>query len=390
MLRAWRESRDSGSSPGAKGIDGLTARQFGENRDQQVSRIIEDLKRGAHRFSDLRPFFIPKKSGKLRVICVPTVVDRLVQRVMIDQLTRNDRFHLVNPVSFGFVRGKGVRAAIEEAIKRRADREWALKTDIQSFFDRIDRAKLKDLIKRRLRRHSLIPLLCDAVDCEVRAKTQLDRSRLQQLGIHGGIGLRQGMPLSPLLSNLVLADFDKAALARGYDVLRYADDLILFGQTRDQLDDGFRFMVDELKKVGHVVPPPGAGSKTEFIDPRKPVEFLGVEIVYREKLARYVCRIPKSVKLAILNDIRSDNTVEAALAEGETFASLNARLSALPAAYRSALRHAEDWQEFETHVVKACSHALEQALVSIFGVPAVQALSAERRRFLGIAGVASE
>jgi retron-type reverse transcriptase len=193
-MRAWRESRDASSTPGAKGIDGLTARQFSENRDHHFSRIIEDIKRGAYRFADLRPFFVPKKSGKLRVICVPTVADRLVQRVIIDQLTRNDRFRLVNPVSFGFVRGKGVQAAIKEAIKRRADREWALKTDIQSFFDRIDRAKLKELIKRRLRNHSLVPLLCDAVDCEVRAKTQLDRRRLQELGIHGGRGLRQGMP----------------------------------------------------------------------------------------------------------------------------------------------------------------------------------------------------
>ena len=390
LLRAWRGSRDAGSSPGAKGIDGLTARQFGENRDQHVSRIIEDLKQGRFRFSDLRPFFIFKKSGKIRVICVPTVVDRLVQRVIIDQLTRTDRFRLLNPVSFGFVRGKGVQAAIEEAIKRRTDHEWVLKTDIQSFFDRIDRAKLKDLIKRRLRKHSLVPLLCDAVNCEVRATRKLDRSRLQELGIHGGIGLRQGMPLSPLLSNLVLADFDKAALARGYHVLRYADDLILFGQTRDQLDDGFAFMVDELKKVDHVVPPPGAGSKTEFIDPRKPVEFLGMEIVYRERLARYMCRIPKPVKVAILGGIATENTIQAALADNETFETLYRRLSALPAAYRSAFRHAEDWREFENDVVTACNRALEQALISMFGAPAVQALSPELRRFIGIAGIHPE
>jgi retron-type reverse transcriptase len=309
FLRTWRNSRDAGSSPGAKGIDGLTARQFGENRDQHLSRMIEDLKRGTYRFADLRPFFLRKKNSKFRAICVPTVADRLVQRVIIDQLIRNDRFRLVNPISFGFVRGRGVQAAIAEAIKHRTHRECVLKTDIQSFFDRIRRADLKDLIKRRLRSHSLIPLLCDAADCEVRAKTQLDRRRLQELGIHGGIGLRQGMPLSPLLSNLVLADFDKAAMARGYDVLRYADDLILFGQTRDELDDGLRFMADELKKVGHTVPPPGAGSKTEFIDPRKPVEFLGVEIVYLEKRACYVCRIPKSVKAAILSDIASVPTL---------------------------------------------------------------------------------
>ena len=196
LLHVWRASRDAGSSPGAKGIDGLTARQFGENRDHHLSRIVEDLKSGSYRFADLRPFFIPKKSGKFRVICVPTVTDRLVQRVIIGQLTRNDRFHLINPVSFGFVKGRGVHAAIAEAIKRRADREWVLKTDIQSFFDRIDRTKLKELIKRRLRNHSLIPLLCDAVDCEVRARTQLDRRRLQELGIHGGRGLRQGCHLS--------------------------------------------------------------------------------------------------------------------------------------------------------------------------------------------------
>lgn len=384
LLQAWQESRDSSAKPGAKGIDGLTGRQFNENRELQFSRIIEDIKRGSYSFSDLRPFFIPKKSGKLRVICVPTVKDRLVQRVMIEALTRKDRFHLLNPVSFGFIRGKGVRAAIDEAIDRRAKREWVLKTDIQSFFDTINRPQLKELVARRLRGHSLVPLLCDAIDCEVRAKTKTDRVRLQQLQIHPGRGLRQGMPLSPLLSNLVLAGFDRAAQSRGHDIMRYADDLILFGESKSQLEDGFTFLVQELKKVGHSVPAPGVDSKTEFIDPKKPVEFLGMEIVHKETLSRYVCRIPKAVRKRILSNIVSENTVETALRDKETFDGLCKRLSGLPSAYRSAFRQAEDWPNFEPEILQACNKALAQVFVSIFGSRAVDALPPAVRQFLGI------
>ena len=264
LLHAWQQSRDASSKPGTKGIDGLTARQFNQNRDLHFAHIIERTRSGTYAFSDLRPFFIRKKNGKLRVICVPTVGDRLVQRVIVNALTERDRFHLLNPVSFGFIRGRSVQGAIDEAIARRTTREWCLKTDIQSFFDKIDRARLKTLVRRRLRTHSLVPLLCDAIDCELKPNKS-DRAKVQALGIHGGQGLRQGMPLSPLLSNLVLADFDKAAQERGFDVLRYADDLIVFGESKARLEDALTFLVDELQKVGHSVRRPAKNSKTEFV-----------------------------------------------------------------------------------------------------------------------------
>lgn len=385
LLRTWRGSRDATKKPGAKGVDGISARQFKANLEFHLDRILLDVKRSSYRYSRLRPFFIPKKNGR-RVICVPTIADRLVQRTVAQYLAKVDRLRLLNEVSYGFILERGVAKAVKEAKAIRTSREWVLKTDIQSFFDRIDRTKLKEQIRRRLGRHSLVPFLSAAVDCELRPASPEEAKELKSLGIRVGLGLRQGMPLSPLLANLCLADFDRAAIAAKYKIIRYADDLILFGDSRAEVEDGYNFIADELKKVGHSIPCPGPGSKTEFVAPKQPVEFLGLEIVHKETAGGYVCRIPKSVKAGILSDIADKSSLANAIKGGSTFNDVRSRLAGLPNSYASAFQLAEDWHSFEPQVMAACSNALVRLYNDIFGTAIIQGLPDNYKRFLGISG----
>lgn len=389
LLRTWRSSRDSTNNPGAKGVDGISAHQFRANLEFYLDQILDNVKHGGYRYSRLRPFFIPKKNGT-RVICVPTVADRLVQKTIVKHLAKSDRLRLLNDVSYGFILERGVAKAIQEAKAIRASCEWVLKTDIQSFFDTIGRPRLKEQIRRRLGRHSLVPLLSAAVDCELRPSSPQERKELEALGIRAGFGLRQGMPLSPLLANFCLADFDRAAIASKHKIIRYADDLILFGDSKAEVEDGYSFIAAELDKVGHKIPCPGQGSKTEYVAPKQPVEFLGLEIVHTETAGRYVCRIPKSVRARILSDIAEKSTLAKAIKGGLTFNDVRSRIAGLPSSYASAFHIAEDWHDFAPQVVAACSKALMRLYKDIFGEEAIRGLPDSYRKFLGLSALAPQ
>lgn len=387
LTRIWSASRDASRDPGVAGIDGVSAPQFSQNLQHNARALSQSVLTGSFRFKNLRPFFPPKKSGGHRVICVPTVADRLVQRMIVESLTANDRFRLVNDASYGFIRGRSVRDAVEKAINTRTSFEWVLKTDIQSYFDRIGRDELAQRIKKKLGQHSLVPLLLQAIRCEVQTKSHKDCDKLSASGVVRGRGLRQGMPLSPLLSNLVLGDFDCKVLKAGFRFLRYADDLIVFGANRSEVEAAFKLIVSELARLGHTVPEPGEKSKTQYVCPQKPVEFLGVDIFFKGEASSYVCRIPKLVKQQILSDVAEEYSYENAIRRFSDLGALTRSLSGVPAAYRNAYGHADDWPAFAPQLQRECSIAFLQIYEAIFGKHAISDLNVKARAFLGIAEI---
>jgi retron-type reverse transcriptase len=384
LKHTWAANRDATRDPGVAGIDGISAHQFSQNLDNDLRRLSQLINTGTFRFKNLRPFFPPKKNGGHRVICVPTVSDRLVQRVIVENLTATDRFRLLNDASYGFIRGRSVRDAVSKAIEERSGREWVLKTDIQSYFDRIGRVELADKVKKRLGRHSLTPLLLQVIESEVDARCEKDRAKLIAAGVVRGRGLRQGMPLSPLLSNLVLGDFDLTVLKAGYRLIRYADDLIVFGANRAEVEAAHELIVSELRKLGHTVPEPGENSKTQLVLPQKPVEFLGVDILFKGEKNSYVCRIPKRTKQQILADVSEDYSYKNVSKRFKDLGALTRSLSGVPAAYRNAYRHADDWASFERELGGVCNNAFIGIYESIFGKQAIAGLGDAARSFLGI------
>jgi RNA-directed DNA polymerase len=157
LVDAWNSSRDATSKPGAAGIDNETAKRFASNSDANIEQIKKRLHSGTYGFSRLRPFFALKHgSTKERVICIPTVRDRIVQRAIVNYFAVSKSLPVYNASSFGFIKGQGTAKAIERAVELRSVFEWCVKADIESFFDQIPRPFLKERVAAVLQNHSLV------------------------------------------------------------------------------------------------------------------------------------------------------------------------------------------------------------------------------------------
>lgn len=252
------------------------------------------LRKGNYKFSSLRGVAVDKATGGTRLICVPTVRDRIVQRAILQILEpRSSAAGILNPASYGFIaKGnednkdkprKTVRSAIEKAKEYRTNYPWVFKADISKFFDRIDRTHLKKKLSQLPRFTSsknLLNLLMKAASCEVEEGNKRIVATLKSNDIRKGLGLRQGMPVSPFLSNIVLADFDKTILKNKFNMVRYADDLVVFCESKRACEDAQEIIVAELEKIGHEL----NAQKTDIFRPDEAVEFLGLDIVLRDKV----------------------------------------------------------------------------------------------------------
>jgi hypothetical protein len=172
-----------------------------------------------------------------------------------------------------------VHDAVSLAIGQRNRRPWVYKTDISSFFDTIDRERLKAAIRKKVRHRSLHSLLIDAACREIFEPDKYRAARVKQSGIKSGCGVRQGMPLSPLFSNLFLHSFDRLIENSGISMIRYADDLIFLCRSYDECLSTDDFCREHLSQRGLTLPALAPKSKTCICEPGEVAEFLGLGLI---------------------------------------------------------------------------------------------------------------
>ena len=180
LLEAWNSSRDSKSRPGAPGSDGVRAKSFASNLDENLTRLAYKVAKGLYGFSKLRARPIERPGKTDRIICIPTVEDRLVQRALSEHVYNRRLLPIFNSSSFGFIPNTGTRDAIKRCLELRARFDYAFETDISSFFDTIDRKILLERLDRRLRRSSVLPLLKGAVTLEIgKSDAEVEKKKLR-------------------------------------------------------------------------------------------------------------------------------------------------------------------------------------------------------------------
>lgn len=385
LREAWKEHKGR-LSRSCFGADRVTGAAFGSNLERELREIRHRL--GSNFTSHgLLAIAKPKASGGDRIICVPTVADRLIQFSLLGQLRpRLAAMGIDNPVSFGIAPGvaRSVIGARKFACRARDERPWVYKTDIHKFFDNIDRTVLKAAVDRRVRRSSLLPLLHAFIDAEVADGFDRDwPQRVTRAGIKHGHGVRQGMPLSPFLAGAYLVELDRQVARAGVIAGRYVDDMVAFFASEAECKAFHKVMVSALSDLGLVIGEIGKpGSKTKVYAPEEAAEFLGMEIT-APSAGR--CKLLASEK--VLGGIRTrfeESCSPALLLERKVHLTSMARyFSSLVSGYSNAYHEADNHAELKALLEQQARAAQEAVLRELFGDRLLQ-LSVTELQFVGV------
>ena len=211
------------ANKGSAGVDDMTVQELPRFLQQHWPAIREQLLSGTYKPQPVKRVEIPKPDGGVRKLGIPTVLDRFIQQAVMQVLQKRwDR--TFSEHSYGFRPGRSAHQAVEAAQEYiAAGYRWVVDLDLEKFFDRVSHDKLMAKIADRVSDQRLLKLI---------------RAFLRAGVMEGGLvspvdeGTPQGGPLSPLLSNIVLDEFDRELERRGHRSARYADDSNIYVRSR--------------------------------------------------------------------------------------------------------------------------------------------------------------
>lgn len=246
----------------AAGIDGITTDLFAGIAQDQIRLLSRQLQRETYLANPAKGFLLPKKSGGKRLIGIPTVQDRIVQRFLLQSIypALENQF---SDSAFAYRPGLSIYSAVEQVMKRyRHQPAWVIKADIQQFFDSLS-----------------WPLLLNQVEWLGIPTTQvqlIEQQLKSGIVVYGQYyrpnkGVLQGGVLSGALANLYLSQFDRQCLEAGIDLVRYGDDCVAVCQSFLEASRSLALMHEWVADLYLSLHP----EKTRIIGPGEEFVFLG-------------------------------------------------------------------------------------------------------------------
>ena len=284
LNKAYRRVK---SNKGAPGIDGMTVDDALPWLKEHKEELLGSIRGGWFKPNPVRRKEIPKPDGGVRKLGIPTVIDRIVQQAIAQVLTPIYEPQFIDG-SYGYRPNRSAQMAIGK-VKEYAEQgyKYAVQLDLSKYFDTLQHAKLLLILRRTIKDERVI---------------QLIKKYLKSGVMENGIcvkteeGSPQGGPLSPLLANIYLNEFDHEFENRGVKVIRYADDIVLLAKspraTERLLETSTRYLENELKLTVNK-----EKSKTVSVVAIRNFKFLGFAMG-RSKDGYYIRAHAKSLKKA--------------------------------------------------------------------------------------------
>jgi group II intron reverse transcriptase/maturase len=217
---AWKAVK---RNQGAPGIDGMTVGQLRDHVRQHWESIRSKLLAGTYVPSPVRRVEIPKPDGGVRLLGVPTVLDRWIQQMLL-QVLQGIFDPGFSDHSYGFRPGRSAHEAVRAAQGYvQAGKDWGVDMDITKFFDRVNHDLLMARIGQTVRDKRVLRLMGRYLRSGVMIEGVVQATEE---------GTPQGGPLSPLLANIYLDGLDRELEQRGLAFSRYADDCNVYVGSR--------------------------------------------------------------------------------------------------------------------------------------------------------------
>jgi group II intron reverse transcriptase/maturase len=220
MNHAFKKVR---SNKGSGGIDKMEVGSLRDYLVTQKEELIQSILDGSYRPNPVRRVEIPKDEKNKRQLGIPTVVDRVVQQAIAQVLSPVYEKQF-SPHSYGFRPKRNAHQALNQCKDYiTKGYKYAVDIDLEKFFDTVNQSKLIEVLSRTVKDGRVVSLVHKYLNAGVVVQKKFEATT---------VGVPQGGPLSPLLSNIMLNELDKELEIRGHRFVRYADDLVILCKSR--------------------------------------------------------------------------------------------------------------------------------------------------------------
>lgn len=204
---------------GAGGVDQMEVESLKDYLVSHKDEWVKSIQRGSYCPNPVRRVEIPKENGSKRQLGIPTVVDRVIQQAIAQVLSPIYEPGF-SPFSYGFRPRRGAHQALRTCQQYITESySYAVDLDLEKFFDTVSHSKLIEVLSRKVKDGRVISLIHKYLNAGVMKGGKYEPSE-------------QGVPLSPLLSNIMLNELDWELERRGHKFVRYADDLVILCKSR--------------------------------------------------------------------------------------------------------------------------------------------------------------